>query len=44
MAFLEWEQPGSRARARLAVLHGNVSQRLARLLADSSNFGPAKGS
>jgi hypothetical protein len=42
MAFLQREQPGSRAEARLAVLDGNASQRLARLLADPSKFGPAK--
>jgi hypothetical protein len=42
LAFLQREHPGNRAEARLAVLGGNASQRLARLLADPSNFGPAK--
>jgi hypothetical protein len=41
-AFLQRENPDHRARSRLAVLDGNASQRLARLLADPSNFGPAK--
>jgi hypothetical protein len=42
LAFLEREHPGDRASRRLAVLDGNASRRLARLLADPSNFGPAK--
>jgi hypothetical protein len=42
LAFLEREYPGDRARRRLAILDGNAAQRLARLLADPSNFGPAK--
>lgn len=42
LAFLEREYPDRGARDRLAVLGGNASQRLARLLADPSNFGPAK--
>jgi hypothetical protein len=42
LAFLEREYPGDRAGRRLAVLDGDASQRLARLLTDSSNFGPAK--
>lgn len=42
LAFLEREHPDRHARKRLAVLDGNASQRLARLLADPSSFGPAK--
>jgi hypothetical protein len=42
LAFLQREHPGRRAEARLAVLGGNAPQRLVRLLADPSNFGPAK--
>ena len=42
LAFLEREHPDSQARRRLAVLQGSAPQRLARLLADPSNFGPAK--
>jgi hypothetical protein len=42
LTFLQRERPDPRAAARLAVLDGNASQRLARALADRSNFGPAK--
>ena len=42
LAFLQREHPDRHARSRLAVLQGSASQRLARLLADPSNFGPAK--
>jgi hypothetical protein len=42
LAFVRREHPDSRAEACLASLEANASQRLARLLADSSNFGPAK--
>lgn len=42
LAFLERECPGGRARSRLAVLDGDASRQLVRLLADPSNFGPAK--
>jgi hypothetical protein len=42
LAFLRRERPDRQAAGRLAVLEGDASQRLARLLADPSNFGPAK--
>ena len=42
LTFLQREHPESQARRCLAVLEGNASQRLARGLADPSNFGPAK--
>jgi hypothetical protein len=42
LAFLQREYPGSDAERCLASLEGNAAQRLARLLADPSNYGPAK--
>ena len=42
LRFLQRERPGSRARGHLTLLEGDASQRLARMLADPSNFGPAK--
>ena len=42
LAFLRREHPDSHAERCLASLEGNASQRLARLLADPSNYGPAK--
>jgi hypothetical protein len=42
LAFLRREYPDSHADRCLAALEGNASQRLARLLADPSNYGPAK--
>jgi hypothetical protein len=42
LAFLGREHPASHAEACLASLDGTASQRLARLLADPSRFGPAK--
>lgn len=41
LTFLQREHPGPAGRC-LAVLDDKASQRLARLLADPSNFGPAK--
>lgn len=42
LAFVRREHPDSHAEACLASLDGDASQRLARLLADPSKFGPAK--
>jgi hypothetical protein len=42
LAFLEREYPGSRADRCSAALESNAAQRLARLLADPSNYSPAK--
>jgi hypothetical protein len=42
LAFVRREYPASQAEACLRSLEGNASQRLARLLADPANFGPAK--
>jgi hypothetical protein len=42
LAFLRREYPDSHAERWLASLEDNASQRLARLLADPSNYGPAK--
>ncbi len=42
LAFVRREHPDSHAEACLASLDGDASQRLARLLADPSRFGPAK--
>jgi hypothetical protein len=42
LAFLRREHTDSHAEPCLASLEGNASQRLARLLADPSSYGPAK--
>jgi hypothetical protein len=42
LAFLRREHPGSQADRCLALLDRNAAQRFARLLADPSNYGPAK--